>query len=464
MQTDWGGEYEKLNGFFQKVGITHHVSCPHAHQKNGSAERKHRHIVEVGLVLLANASMPLKFWDEDFLTTTFLINLLPSKVLDFDTPTERLLNITPNYDALRTFGCACWPNLRPYNKRKLAFRSKRCVFLGYSPLHKGVKCLDVSQGRVYISHDVVFDENVFPFASLHPNAGALLRKEILLLPSSSSSHESAHNIDGHMPCVVPITDVLQVSELPEENSRENGEETSSNNESENLSQNDETGTESQDDSGEHSPTHSSGHVDPEAHHPEEDSPALPPVSSPSVDVDRTMSPPVSSGHVSSSELARSTRSLVLLVAICSSGSSVEAAGGENYVGASGGENSATNSSDESVEPAVSPPAANSSDESVEPAASPPAASPPRVFTRLQKGIRNPKKYTDGTVRYGMLASTGEPNKLSEALDDPKWHHAMEEEYNALLENKTWHLVPPSNNKNIIDCKWVYRIKKGRWFY
>jgi histone deacetylase 1/2 len=63
MQTDWGGEYEKLNSFFQKIGITHHVSCTHAHQQNGSAERKHRHIVEVGLSLLANASMPLKFWD-----------------------------------------------------------------------------------------------------------------------------------------------------------------------------------------------------------------------------------------------------------------------------------------------------------------------------------------------------------------------------------------------------------------
>jgi histone deacetylase 1/2 len=91
MQTDWGGEYEKLNSFFQKVGITHHVSCPHAHQQNGSAERKHRHIVEVGLALLANASMHLKFWDEAFLTATFLINIIPSKVLDFESPTECLL-------------------------------------------------------------------------------------------------------------------------------------------------------------------------------------------------------------------------------------------------------------------------------------------------------------------------------------------------------------------------------------
>jgi histone deacetylase 1/2 len=133
VQTDWGGEYEKLNPFFQKLGITHHVSCPHAHQQNGSAERKHRHIVEVGLALLAHASMPLKFWDEAFLTATYLINLMPSKVIDNITPVERLLETTPDYKSLRVFGCACWPNLRPYNSRKLAFRSKQCVFLGYSP-------------------------------------------------------------------------------------------------------------------------------------------------------------------------------------------------------------------------------------------------------------------------------------------------------------------------------------------
>ena len=138
--------------------------------------------------------MPLKYWDEAFLTATFLINFLPSKVIDFESPIERLLHIPPNYDALRTFGCACWPNLHPYNTRKLAFRSKRCVFLGYSPLHKGVKCLDVSTGRVYISRDVVFDENVFPFSVLHPKASTLLKKEIMLVPNSNYI-EGAYNTD-----------------------------------------------------------------------------------------------------------------------------------------------------------------------------------------------------------------------------------------------------------------------------
>jgi histone deacetylase 1/2 len=171
VQFDWGGEYVRLNSFFQQIGITHLVSCRHAHQQNGAAERKHRHIVEVGLSLLAHAHMPLKYWDEAFLSATYLINRTPTKLLQYNKPFETLFKEKPNYSMLRVFGCACWPNLRPYNSRKLEFRSKRCTFLGYSTSHKGFKCLDIATGRIYISRDVVFDENIFPFADLHPNAG-----------------------------------------------------------------------------------------------------------------------------------------------------------------------------------------------------------------------------------------------------------------------------------------------------
>jgi hypothetical protein len=167
-QIGGGGEYQKLSPFFTRIGIAHHVSCPHAHQQNGSAERKHRHIVEVGLSLLARASMPLKFWDEAFATAAYLINRLPSRVINYDTPLHRLFNSSPDYSMLRTFGCACWPHLRPYNTHKLQFRSKKCVFLGYSPLHKEYKCLDTSTGRIYISRDVVFDDTCFPLSALPP--------------------------------------------------------------------------------------------------------------------------------------------------------------------------------------------------------------------------------------------------------------------------------------------------------
>ena len=86
------------------------------------------------------------------------------------------------------------------------FRSKQCVFLGYSAQHKGVKCLDVSTGRVDISRDVVFDETKFPFADLHPNAGALLRKEILLLPPHLSGVDQGGNNGDDQPLTNPLTD------------------------------------------------------------------------------------------------------------------------------------------------------------------------------------------------------------------------------------------------------------------
>ena len=73
----------------------------------------------MGLTLLAHSSMPLKFWDEAFLTAVFLINRLPSKVINGETPYERLYNQEPDYSFLRTFGFVVWPNLRPYNARKL---------------------------------------------------------------------------------------------------------------------------------------------------------------------------------------------------------------------------------------------------------------------------------------------------------------------------------------------------------
>jgi hypothetical protein len=60
----------------------------------------------MGLTLLANASMPLKYWDQAFLTATHLINGTPSKVIDYDTPLHCLLGVDPDYLNLQVFGCA----------------------------------------------------------------------------------------------------------------------------------------------------------------------------------------------------------------------------------------------------------------------------------------------------------------------------------------------------------------------
>lgn len=377
------------------------MSCPHAHQQNGVAERKHRHIVEVGLALLAHASMHLKFWDEAFLTATYLINILPSKVIDFEIPSTRLFHDAPDYNNLRVFGCACWPNLRPYNSRKLSFRSTQCDFLGYSSMHKGFKCLDITTGRIYISRDVVFDEAVFPFSKLRPNAGASLRKEIVLLPSSlrntgdddctasditnttnvpAVSSESPEKIAGPMPMLLA---------LPAQNC---------------------------------------------AHRPDCSSQVE--TLSPSSSTNGAVLPTTPPGGTSVS--------LPTTVAVP-----------EENSAATGGGNAVVPESPPGTLHAPEP-----ESEFVPPGAAP---DPPRYQTRLQSGIIKPKKLYDGMIRYGMFSATGEPNSVDEAISDPKWRDAMEVEFQALAKNKTWHLVPRKTGQNNLQMGFQNQTK-SRWEY
>jgi hypothetical protein len=120
VQSDWGGEYRNLHTYFQSVGITHRLSCPHTHQQQGCVERKHRHLIDTTLALLADSHLPQKFWDEACLTSCYLINRMPTPVLQNQSPFEKNFHTTPDYTLLKILGCACYPNLRPYNSHKFS--------------------------------------------------------------------------------------------------------------------------------------------------------------------------------------------------------------------------------------------------------------------------------------------------------------------------------------------------------
>ena len=92
IQTDGGGEFKPLTKFFIQKGIRHRLTCPHTSEQNGLVERKHRHIVETGLTLLSQGALPMKYWNEAFNTSVYLINKLPTKVLNNRTPHEMIFN------------------------------------------------------------------------------------------------------------------------------------------------------------------------------------------------------------------------------------------------------------------------------------------------------------------------------------------------------------------------------------
>lgn len=133
----WWYRVQNSQEIFQGKGIIHRVTCPYTSEKNELVERKHRHVAETSFILLAHASLPLKFWPDAFATTIYSINRLPTKALQDKSPMEVLFNVKPDYRSMRIFGCLCFPHLRPYNSHKLDFRSTQYTFLGYGVNQKG---------------------------------------------------------------------------------------------------------------------------------------------------------------------------------------------------------------------------------------------------------------------------------------------------------------------------------------
>ena len=51
-----------------------------------------------------------------------------------------------------------------------------------------------------------------------------------------------------------------------------------------------------------------------------------------------------------------------------------------------------------------------------------------------------------------------PISLDEAINEPEWYNAMDEELQAIKKNETWDFVELLEEKNVIGLKWVYRTK------
>ena len=205
LQSDNGGEFRSFMSFLQAVGIGHRFSYPYNSAQNGRVEWKHRHVVETGLTLLSHASLPMKYWHYAFQTTTFLINRMPSKVLEYDSPYFTLFRRHPDYKSLRVFDYLCYPFIWPYNTHRLQYGSVQCFFLGYSLNHKGFLCLDYATGRVYITPHAVFDESTFPFAQS--------KSSILFNDTSAEGSTPAIRAPTSFPtpCLLPDSNISHAS-------------------------------------------------------------------------------------------------------------------------------------------------------------------------------------------------------------------------------------------------------------
>lgn len=75
-----------------------------------------------------------------------------------------------------------------------------------------------------------------------------------------------------------------------------------------------------------------------------------------------------------------------------------------------------------------------------------------MIARAKSGIFKPKVYTATTI-------SEEPEIVDQAIK--KWKEFMDDEYNAIIKNKTWSFVLPPKHKTIVGCRWIYKLKKSQ---
>lgn len=372
--------------------------------------------------LLFQASVPPSYWVEALHHATYLRNILPTKTLDDHTPHHALFGSAPVYDHLRVFGCACYPNLSATAAHKLAPRSALCIFLGYSDNHKGYRCLDLASNRVIISRHVIFDEHCFPFvtqsASPAPADLSFLDDFTNLVPLPIGPARSLFPAGSTPPSTAPSCLPLSEAAL--------------------------------DDATQPCAAPALLQLAQPRAAPAPLQPAQPRAAPAPLQqlAQPRAAQPAAAPAVREFRFVYSRRPAPPPAPTAPPGSAASPAPAAP-----------------ATIPAGTVPAATVPAGTAGAVPTPPVTNQHAMTTRAKAGYRIPAVYH--TSPLSPL-----PKTFRNALADPNWRAAMEEEYAALLQNHTWDLVPRPSGANVVSGKWIFKHKlladgsleryKARW--
>lgn len=157
---DNGREYlsNEFKDYCVNKGITYHLTVPYTPVQNSKSERMNRTLTEMARTMVTSAKLGKQFWGEAVLTSTYLINRLPTKALIGKTPYEMWHGIKPKISHLRVFGSTAYVHNKT-RKTKFDEKSFKTILIGYAP--NGYKLFNTENSQFLVARDVLFDESNF---------------------------------------------------------------------------------------------------------------------------------------------------------------------------------------------------------------------------------------------------------------------------------------------------------------
>ncbi|PLW36380.1 hypothetical protein PCANC_16187 [Puccinia coronata f. sp. avenae] len=160
-----------INEVVNKTGITVEAGPAESPQTNGLAERFNQTLLVKMRCLLAQSSVPINYWDEAAQYASTLINILPSKALNWSSPVNVLSELNLLIEPVRDinkmvpFGLKVYVSHKPPSK--ISAPSRPLICLGYEPNSDALRFFDSTCRHVVISRDYKPSKLSFPYNTPH---------------------------------------------------------------------------------------------------------------------------------------------------------------------------------------------------------------------------------------------------------------------------------------------------------
>ncbi|KAJ9544495.1 hypothetical protein OSB04_024202 [Centaurea solstitialis] len=441
LRSDNGTKFRnaKLQSFLEDVGISNNFSAVCTPQQNGVMERKNRMLVEAARSVMAHSGVPQSFWAEVVSTACFTQNRTLIVKRTSKTAYEMIEQRKPNIDNFRVFGCKCYVLNDREDLGNFEPKSDESIFIGYSLNSKTYRVFNKRTRPILESSNLDFSETE-TYSDACPSIPNAILLELSTAPPSTNFASNTFASDFIDPAYYNLPTLMGPIVVP----AHPGSSTTSMSYDAFVT--------------EPSSSTSTDSVTPESVvSPPENSSSEPPTVASSEPVqEQTTSPvlapipeatPLPSPSSSQRTYAQVVREPSLEVV-----QNIEPLTNLQEGSSSGNQSRVLAVHEKMMHQIISKRMLRFlTPENGQEITPPPRSS--GVYLRISsKRIHN-------VVLYGGFLSDFEPLEIQQALSDPDWVRAMQEELAEFERNKVWRLVERPGWKSIIDLKWIFWNKK-----
>jgi hypothetical protein len=109
-------------------------------------------------LMLKRVLLPNSLWGEAIVITCYAQNHYPIRTILQKNPYELWHGVKPNVKHLHIFYYDAHIHILEELKRKLDFKSYKCIFIGYNDELKGYRFYDPQNKKLLVCHAIIFDE------------------------------------------------------------------------------------------------------------------------------------------------------------------------------------------------------------------------------------------------------------------------------------------------------------------